>query len=230
MKPIIQNNRRAPWLLGFLVLWLSGCGSLPFHFPTFRFPTKATISTPQATITQRGAVAVPAKVSTSTSKASLPVPAGSVVNVHAARAEGAPKAQDPVSVTLAGPSVLSVESTSQGVSGPESFAPPAPPSPAALARGEGVRWFYIAGAVSGLLALLAFYMGQPLNGGVLLAGAVGLPAVGNFLASEWALRLGIAVACVSLAFVVAWLKLRQYHPEYIAAIKAKAAKLGNGTA
>ncbi|MDD2764183.1 MAG: hypothetical protein PHE83_09450 [Opitutaceae bacterium] len=204
------------WLALAALVFLPGCTSLRGR------AARMVVHTPTTTVTQSGDVKSPGTVQTVTSTAEIPIPAGSTVTwsppAPPAGQDSTPAAPGAVAVVVSAPTALRASTVTETVKGPES---PAPPSPAEIAKGEGVRWFYIAGAVAGLAALAAFYFGHPVNGTILLAGAVGLPLVGNFVGSAWAQRVAIAIFALAAGIGLAWLILRKYHPEYIAAIKAK---------
>lgn len=133
-----------------LALYLSGCALSPLR--TAKAP-RAAITAPGVAIEQDGDTPAPASVNTSTTKAALPVPAGSFVRVDAA-AEGEKVENKGLSVELSAPSVLTVETVSTIAAGPRSFDPPSPPSPVEISKGRAAFWLRL-GLVGGL-AVAAF--------------------------------------------------------------------------
>lgn len=91
--------------------------------------------------------------------------------------------------------------------------PPPPPRPQDQAAAQGVRIFWILGAVFALAAVVAVWRGYPVAAGACCVGAVAAPALATFLASQWAI-LAVAV-CGALALGAAclwWFKLRHQSP------------------
>ncbi len=178
---VIQNHKRETlrasvfWWLLWLLLWLpafTGCQSKPF----------AAVRTAAGVVTQRGPVSVPARAETVTSRASLPLPAGTRVEVFnpervSVKTETAANTENPagMAVTLPAAAVLSVETVSDRVSGPQSFAPPSPPSPVELAAGKAA-WLYRIGLLIGAaVAVFGLVRGWDfvMYGGAAVAAACG---------------------------------------------------------
>jgi hypothetical protein len=73
-----------------------------------------------------------------------------------------------------------------------------------IARAGGIRWFYLAGVGSGILALVAFFTGFSRAGIYLAIGAVAMPALGRFFSSEAAMRTLCIVAAGAFSLWWAW--------------------------
>lgn len=228
--PHRKPARRLAWWL--VILFLLPACSLPWS----KSP-RQTVKTPSgATITQSGDAKVPGNVTTSTTAAEIPLPAGTTIrlapnpspelNQAPGGAVAAPqspaKPLPPLEIVLPAASTLRASTTTETVNGPEAHGPP---TAGEIAKAAGLKWFYIGGVVCFLAALWFLKTGHPVNAGVCALGALGLPTLGNVLGSEWAVRLGIAVVCASAALLAAWFLLRKYHPEYLAELKAKAGQL-----
>lgn len=127
-----------------LALALAGCGSLPraLRPPP---PAAATATAGTATVTQTGAAEVPAAAETTATTATVTLPAATTI------------AQDPatgaLTYTLPAPAVLTAATRNERVTAPQSFTPPAPPTPADLAAGRAALWFRL-GLVAGIAAAL----------------------------------------------------------------------------
>ncbi len=164
------------------------------------------------TVTQNGSVAAGAQVATSTTRSTVPIPAGSIIELPSpAGAQNArPNAQiSPPAhrVTLAAPSTLTAETTTQTATGPTTHAPPAPPSPAELATGAGIRVFYWLAAGLALACVALFYSGHAKAALVAGIGAGGLPLLAS--SALWlASHAAVAVVAISGALVAAWFFVR----------------------
>lgn len=179
-------------------LLLGGCSLMPQRV---RAPqVRAEIRNGKPAIEQKGSAEIPASAKTEATVSSVPIPAGSIVSVPPAAAA----ATQPVEIKLSAPSELRVETKREIVEGAKSFAPPAPPSPAELAKAQGIRWFYIAGAICAAGAVAAFVMGFPRMGVALAVGGVGMPLVGSFLGSRWALPILGAAGAAAFAYWHSW--------------------------
>lgn len=110
-----------------------------------------------ATVTAWGPVESPANVATNASVTTLPIPAGLTVTVdpEPVGAWDAPAVdvRKPMTVALAAPSELRIETRGEVVTAPKGYAPPEPPTPAQLADGRAV-WLYRIGLVVGIAAAL----------------------------------------------------------------------------
>lgn len=139
------------WAVLWLAAWLpalAGCQSKPF----------ADVRSAAGAVKQRGPVSVPARAETVTSTATLPLPAGTrveVANPASAVEQGGGTSQGgrlsappALSVILPEPAVLTVQTVQDRVSGPQSFAPPSPPSPVEIAAGKAA-WLYRLGLLIG---------------------------------------------------------------------------------
>lgn len=156
------------------------------------------------TAAQSGDAKTPAELSSFKGKASLPIPQGSRVEIPTAAPKESPASPQPAAaVTLAAPSVLTIETTGETARAQTTHAPPAPPTPADLAAGQGIRIFFYLAAALALAALALFYFGHTKAAILAVFGAGGLPMlaqVGANLASHAA--TGILVGIVAL--VAAW--------------------------
>lgn len=208
MARIVQGTRpdRLTWfrlILGGLILHCSGCNGVP---------SRGDIRTAAGTVLeQSGDVLEPAAVDATRTETGLTAPAGSVVQVAP---DGA------VSVQVTEPTPVRAAVVREVVTGPRSFAPP---SPAEMAKGAGVRWFYILGAVSGLLAIVSAIRKHVLAAICFGVGAFGMPIVGNLASSSWAMVVaGITIAAGTVAFV-AWHLIR-LNPAAVAELRDEVKK------
>jgi len=168
-------------------------------------------------LSQRGPAATPAKAETVTTRASLPLPAGTRIELASRPAEngahraerdlGAPemaRAAASLSVTLPEPAVLSVETVHERATAPQSFAPAEPASPAEKADGWAVLAYRIVlplGAVLFLVGLVKDFPAVMIGGGAAAsAAAVGLFVVKNPWV-EWVMGGGV---CVAIAGFCIW--------------------------
>ncbi len=190
-------------------LLLGGCATRPV----------AAIRAGQTAISQRWDAKVPAKAETLTQRATLPLPAGSRVEVTP-RPDTATSIGDAAggvaawSVTLPSPSTLSVESVQERATAPQAFEPPAPPSPAETAAGRARLWLILAAAAGVALGAFGLIRGWDfvaVGGGVVAAGAVAGLALNAVPAWIWpTLAAGVAVA--GTGWAVWWFKLRHASP------------------
>ncbi len=209
-----MNLRSTCGVILAAALLLGGCSTIGRWFT--KAPA-ATVKTPSIAVQQSGDVAVPAAATVTSTKQELPIPPGSTVEI---------KVTPPAKVeATAKPVVLTSTTTTETVKGVQSFTPPNPPTATELAKASGVKWFYIAGVVSGILALLFLWQAHPINAVICGGGAVALPMIGNLVGSEAALRTALVVGAASVALFCAWLLLRKYHPEYKAAVEKKLSSL-----
>jgi hypothetical protein len=179
---------------------------------------RGTVSIPAGpTASQAGPIAAGARVSTSITRSSLPIPAGSIVEMPAApaaqEAQPGPQISTPVAkVTLAAASTLTAETNTQTATGPTTHAPAAPPTPAELATGAGIRIFYWLAAGLAVAAVLLFYAGHGKAAIVAAAGAGGLPLLAT--SAAWlASHAAVAVVCVCAALVAAWYFVKNRIPD-----------------
>ena len=125
--------------------------------------------------------------------------------------ESTASAQPAATVTLAAPSVLTIETTGETAKAQTTHAPPAPPTPADLAAGQGIRVFFYLAAALALAALALFYFGHTKAGILAIIGAGGLPILAQAsanLAAHAATGILVAVA----ALVAAWYAVRHRIP------------------
>lgn len=96
---------------------------------------------------------------------------------------------------------LNIKTVSESIKGAESFAPP---SPAEKAKGEAVKWFYIASAVLVVTGAVFGYFQHWKAAGFAFAGSILVPVIGNFVSSEKAVIALVGFGCVSLTMFAAW--------------------------
>jgi hypothetical protein len=198
-------------------LLLAGCSSGSLLSRWVSKSPMATIRTPAVSISQTGDAAVPAAVTSTTSTQAVTVPPGATVEIRITP----PVRVDPAAL----PSTVTATTHTEVVTAPQAFTPaasPKPPTAAEEAQAAGIRWFYIGGVVCALAAVACLILKHPVNAGICGIGAVAVPLVGAFFGNENAVRIALAVVGVSGGIWIAWLCLRKWHPEYQAAIKAKA--------
>jgi hypothetical protein len=200
----IEIRRRQVWTGTALsvVLWpilvLVGCSLVPARVRPAHVAASFLKGSPK--LEQRGDVAAPASAATAQTVTTLPIPAGSTITVAQSEPSSSANPARAMSVILSQPSELRTETRTETVEGAKSFTPPAPPSPVQLARGQTVVWFGVAGALCGVLAVVAFVMSFPRAGVSLAIAAVALPALGALLSSTWALVIGAAGVAAAFAY------------------------------
>lgn len=106
----------------------------------------ATTTAGDATVSQTGDAAIPAKAWSVTNAASVPLPSGSEITFN--------EKLGTLSVKLSGETILTTTHRTDHATGPQAFTPPAPPTPSDEAKGKAVLWLRL-GLVAGL-ALGAF--------------------------------------------------------------------------
>jgi hypothetical protein len=181
-----------PFLFAVVFLCLpSGCAlSRVVKAPT------ATTTTGNATVTQTGNAATPAKAESDTQSAVVPIPSGSTVVFN--------EKLGTLAVTLSTDSTLTMTTRRDVVTGPQAFTPPAPPTPSEVADGHAVWVYRLALLIGGAAALFGLVRGWDfvMWGGGAVAGAAG---VGLFVQSH-PLLVGVIGGGVALAVagVVIW--------------------------
>lgn len=168
-------------------LCLCGC------FPSLRAPA-ATVTAGSSVVSQTGAAQVPAKAETITTRATIPLPAGTEFRVVPVMP--APDASA-FAFKLPEPAPLIVETTAERVSGPQAFTPPAPPSTSDISAGRLKLWYGIGialGVAAGLFGLVRGWDFVMAGGGTVAAGC----AFGLFVESHPVLMavLGIGAALI----------------------------------
>jgi hypothetical protein len=178
-------------------------------------PSVSSVSLPSgSTLKQSGAAGDGAKVSEFSVRATLPVPAGSSVELGAV-ASDADRAKVAASfpasrLVLSSPSILTLES-----SGASSVAATVPAASSGLASiadvgASSFRWFVVAGLVLALAAGIAFYTTHFLAAIKLSVAAVAVPALAWFISSHVALVVGASL--VSVAVFAVWVWFSQVKP------------------
>jgi len=80
----------------------------------------------------------------------------------------------------------------------------APPSEQDKAKGQGVKWFYIGGALAIPLALIAFWFGYRKEAALIALAAVAMPLTGNLIGSNAALTITAVLGGISAGLFLAW--------------------------
>ena len=165
-------------------------------------------------VAQVGPVSAGGKISVADSVSSFIAPAGSTVNLSGeipgnARetTKAMPRGEGGGVLTLSQPTPFHIASKTQTAEGPKSFAPPAPPSPAEIATGAGIRIFYWVAAALAVVSVVCFYTSHTKAGLVAAAGAGALPLLASF-SSFAASHATVGVVAVVCALVVAWYFVR----------------------
>lgn len=148
---------------------------------------------------------VPAVVETKDEALTLPIPAGSKIEVFA---DVAPA----FVVTVSQPTALHATRRAVSISGPKSFPPPVGPSPSEIAAGKAV-WLWRVGLFLGLaLAGLGVWW----KGGLVIAGGLAVAAASAFgwfvEENPWLLWIfggGVFLAALGFGLWHLWLKNRQ---------------------
>lgn len=171
------------------------------------------------TVSQTGDAATPAETARQTVKTSIPLPTGTRIDLSPATPAGSPEiglpgaSQTPkngpgnVAITLAAPSALSSESVTLSARAQTNHAPPAPPTPAEIATGSGIRLFYWLAAGLAVACIALFYLGHGKAAIIAGIGAGGLPLLAS--SALWlATHAAVAVVAISGALVAAWFFVR----------------------
>lgn len=165
------------------VAFITGCS----HFLPAYKPAAALVSLPSgATLQQSGPAQVPAKVTTTTETKTLPLPSGSDMVFN--------EKLGTFTLHFAAPSTLQTETKTEHAEAPQSFAPPAPPTPAQEADAKA-RFYYYLGLVVGVAAA-AFGLVRGWDfvmvGGAVVAGAC---AFALFVQSHPVIFVLIGIGC-----------------------------------
>ena len=176
--------------LVFAVSLLSGCSTNRTRSPwvNANVPDLGEIAT-------GGDAATPANVATSKGSTAFQIPVGTMVEILPS-GSFAFKTAAPVDVVT--------NHATATLTGPAAFTPPAQPSPADLARGFGVRAFYLAGLVCALAAALCLWRGYPLAAICAGGAAVALPVIANVVSSPAAIMVGSVLLALGVGLVVAY--------------------------
>ena len=121
-----------------LAALLTGCQTGPAA------PARATATAPSGlTVSQSGAALVPATATAKDDARTVQIPAGTVAEFN--------DKLGTLRLTFSAASVLTQTVKTESVTAPQSFTPPAPPSPAEIADGRAVLWYRV-GVVLGIAA------------------------------------------------------------------------------
>lgn len=195
-------NAGIKWVIaGGAVLALLGCSRFPAVLKPR--PPAATISTPAAQVTQTGTAAVPASAGVTTEARAVPLPAGSEITFN--------EKLGTVTLKLSRDSALSTETRTEHVTGPQSFDPPAPPTPAEQAKGFGVRAFWVGALICLALAGLSAWAGHYLAAGCFGLAGVALPVLASFVASTAAMLAGVGLVAAGAGLFIAWHVIARRH-------------------
>ena len=162
------------------------------------------VTTTGATFENNGDAKAPAKMESKQSVSEMPVPEGSTVTVE--NEEGKPSV---LKVSLSSPTKLTVKSSVDTFTSAVSFTPP---SPSDEAKAQGLKWYFIAGIIFAVATVAFAYKGHvtaAISSGI---GAVCVPLLGRFVASEKALWLCIGLGAVSLSLFGAWYLIKKKYP------------------
>ena len=158
----------------------------------------ANVTTPSGiNLQQSGDTKTPATVDATTNKTEIPLPAKSEIQII----QATQKEPQKIVVSIPTPSVLHSTETVEHIIGPVSVAAP---SQIEIAKGQSLKWFYIAGIVFGVASLAFVYLQHYKEAGLAVVGAVCVPMLGNFVASDKALLLCIGLGAVCVTLFCAW--------------------------
>lgn len=152
------------------------------------------------TIDLDGDAEKPAEVSRSGGDVTIPLPAASTVEVVAPT----PTAPGSVKVTVSADTVLTGKMDTVTASGPRAFVPEAPPTQTELAKGDALRWGYVAGGGFLLVSLACVYFQHYKAAGFAACGAFCVPMAARFLTSDKAVLVTAVFGVVVLTLVAAW--------------------------
>lgn len=196
---IIENTKRVRGIMVFLlslVIVSAGCKSVP----KTETPSLRVTSPISGNITATGDAQTPAKIESAQTETTIPLPAHSQVSFVPATETEPSKTV----VTLAAPTIARTVTKSENVTAPRAFTPPAPPSASDIARADGVRWFYIAGAVFAVAALALVYFQHYKAAGCAALGAFLVPTLANLLSHQSAMLAAVALGVASVVLFAAW--------------------------
>jgi hypothetical protein len=200
---------------------LSGCATLRGLSGTKAGSSRLTVPD-GPTAAQVGDAATPAEVSRFNARTSIPLPAGTRIEIPAHKASQTPApapigaqpaapASPAAVVTLSAASTLTTETTGQTARAQTTHAPAAPPTPAEIATGQGIRVFYWLAAGLALATVALFYLGHTKAAIVAAAGAASLPLLAT--SAAWiAMHAAVAIVCTVGALVAAWYFVRNRIP------------------
>lgn len=192
-------------LLVFFVIVLGGCKSLPWNrsVPKLTFTSPTTGNKVEAS----GNAAEPAKVETEKRQTEIPLPPNSQVSFVEAKKDVSGNVISPAStvVTLPAKTILKTSEVFETVTQARAFAPE---SPSDRAKGDGVKWYYIAGAIFAVAAILFLYLQHYKAAGFAAIGAFLVPCVGNLVGNQTAQFVGIGLAVLCLTLYAAWYLLK----------------------
>lgn len=199
-------------LLAFFVIVLGGCKSMSWNrsVPKLTFTSPTTGNKVEAS----GNAAEPAKVETEKRQTEIPLPPNSQVSFVETSAD--PKlnrdAQTETRVLVPTQTVFRQTVTRDSVVQAKAFQPPSPPSPVEIAKGESIKWYFVAGAILAVLGIVFAYLQHYKAAGFAFVGGFAVPALGTLVASNLAIHAAIAFVAVSLTLFVAWYLVKN-HPE-----------------
>lgn len=201
-------------LLVFFVIVLGGCKSLPWNrsVPKLTFTSPTTGNKVEAS----GNAAEPAKVETKKATTEIPLPPNSQVSFVEAKKDLAGTVIESAKTVVTVPTgtTLKREEVSENVTQARAFAPA---TPSDLAKGEGVKWYYIAGAIFAVAAIVFLYLQHYKAAGFASLGAFLVPSLANLLGNQTAQFVGIGLAVLCLTLYAAWYLVKN-NPE----VKAEA--------
>jgi hypothetical protein len=157
---------------------------------------RATSQAGAASVGQSGDAATPATATATSSTVEATIPPGVQVTAHP---DGA------ITWRTVAPLTITTTRTNDRATGPASFTPPAPPTPADEARGFGVRAFYLAAIACVLAAAFCVWRAYPLAAICFGAAAIALPVLATFFSTMSATVAGVGFVCIALGLVTAYL-------------------------
>ena len=157
---------------------------------------RATSQAGAASVGQSGDAATPATASATSSTVATTIPPGTEVT---ARPDGS------ITWRTVEPLPITTTRTDDRATGPASFPPPAPPTPAEEARGFGVRAFYLAAIACVLAAAFCVWRAYPLAAICFGAAAIAMPVLATFFSTMSATVAGVGCACIAVGLIVAYL-------------------------
>jgi len=169
-----------------------GCKTVATKSPTANVTTPSGIS-----LQQSGDTKTPATVDATTNKTEIPLPAKSEIQFI----QATEKEPQKIVISIPASSVLSSTQTVEHIVGPISVAAP---SQIEIAKGQSLKWFYIAGIIFGVASLAFVYLQHYKEAALAVVGAVAVPMLGNLVANDKALWVCIGLGAVCVTLFCAW--------------------------
>lgn len=192
---------RAYLFAACLAMLVAGC-ALPGRPTRPPKPAEGSAQAGRVALTQTGTAETPATARSIATAETIPIPAGSTVSIDTSGT---------VTITPAAPTTYTAARSDDSATGPQSFTPPAAPTPADEAEGRARLLYRLAIAAGGVAFLFGLIRGWDFVawGGAALSGGA---ALGLFMQHPLALALVGGGMAFALAGVLLWhlvLKPRQ---------------------